>query len=191
MSVSVFAATLFNFSASQRIPLTESLFCFNNIVYFHVMAHHRSPTEATIKYMGNHLDEYHCHNDVYTSFDASKATMKISEALKQLLTLDKQEELESDSTSKNHSIAAPHCCIGEDIIQTDQEVAQHLVIKSDFNAVQMDVLNHLSYHISQLGNLQNATSDVQESEMIDLEQLYRPWNCQEALIKLLMTKDWC
>jgi hypothetical protein len=50
-------------------------------------------------------------------------------------------------------VAALHHCIGEDIIQIEQEVAQHLVIKSDFNTVQMDVLNHLSYYISQLGNV--------------------------------------
>jgi len=94
--VPVFAATLLNTSASQRIPFTEALLCVKNLVYFHLMAQYQYHTEATIEYMENYLEEFHCHKDVFCRFRASKSTKKVSEALKKQLTLDKQEERESD-----------------------------------------------------------------------------------------------
>jgi hypothetical protein len=59
--VPVFAVTLLNTSASQRIPFTEALLYVKNLVYFHRMAQYRYHTEATIEYMENYLEEFHCH----------------------------------------------------------------------------------------------------------------------------------
>jgi hypothetical protein len=84
--VPVFAATLLNLSASQRIPFTEALLCVKNLVYFHLMAQYRYHTEATIKSMDNYLEEFHRHKDVFCRFRASKT---VSEALKKQLTLNK------------------------------------------------------------------------------------------------------
>jgi len=64
--VPVFAAMLLNPSASQRIPFTEALLCVNNLVYFQLMAQYWYDTEATIKYMENYLEEFHCHKDVFS-----------------------------------------------------------------------------------------------------------------------------
>ena len=92
----VFVATLLNPLASQRIPFTEALLCIKNLVYFNLMAQYRYHTEATIEYMDNYLKEFHRHKNVFSRFRSSKSTKKVSEALKKLLTLDKQEEWESD-----------------------------------------------------------------------------------------------
>jgi len=78
---SVFVATLFNPSVSERIPFTEALLCVKNFVYFHLMAQYQYHTEAPIKYMENSLEEFHHHKDVFSQFHASKGTQKVSEAL--------------------------------------------------------------------------------------------------------------
>jgi len=93
--VPVFAATLSNPSASQRIPFTEALFCIKNLVYFHFMAQCRYITEATIEYIENYLEEFHCNNDVDSRFRTSKSTKNVSEALKRKLTWYTQEERKS------------------------------------------------------------------------------------------------
>jgi len=94
--VPVFAATLSNPLVNQRIPFTEVLLCVKNVVYFHLMAQYRYHTEAKIEYMEYYLEEFHRHMDVLSRFRASKSRQKGSEALKQQLTLGKQEECESD-----------------------------------------------------------------------------------------------
>jgi len=47
--------------------------------------------------MENYQEEFYHHEDVFSQFCASKSTNKVSEALKNQLTLDKPEERESDS----------------------------------------------------------------------------------------------
>ena len=121
--VPVFAAMLLNPSASQRIPFTEALLCVNNLVYFQLMAQYWYDTEATIKYMENYLEEFHCHKDVFSWFCASKSTKKASEALKNQLTLHKQEEWESDPAWNNHSAAAKRTRVYEDTMQIVSEIA--------------------------------------------------------------------
>jgi hypothetical protein len=115
--VPVFEATRLNPSASERIPFTEALLCVKNLVYFHVMAQYRYHTEATIEYMENYLEEFHCHKDVFSRFRASKSTKKVQEALKKQLALDKQEERKSDPPWNNLSVAAKCCHVDEDKMQ--------------------------------------------------------------------------
>ena len=186
--VPVFAATLLNPSASQRIPFTEALLCVKNLVYFHLMAQYRYHTEATIEYMENYLEEFHRHKDVFSRFRASKSTKKVSEALKKQLTLDKQEERESDPAWNNLSAAAKRRRVDEDKTQIESEIAQHLVDESDFNFVKMHLLNHFSDHIRQLGNLLNVSSELPEKAMMDLKQAYRQSNRHEAAFQILRTK---
>jgi len=162
MIVPVFAVTVLNPSASQRIPVTEALMCVKNLGYFHLMAQYQYHTEAMIEYMENYLEEFHCHKDVFSRFRASISTKKATEALKKQLTLDKQEERESDPTWNNLSATAKRRLVDEDKMQIESESAQYLVHESDFNFVKMHLLNHFSDHIRQLGNLSNISSELPE-----------------------------
>jgi len=112
--VPVFAATLLNPSASQRIPFTEDLLCVKNLVYFRLMAQYRYHTEATIEYMEDYQEEFHRHKDVFSRFRASISTKTVSEAVEKQLALDKQKERESDPAWNNLSAAAKHRCVDED-----------------------------------------------------------------------------
>jgi hypothetical protein len=94
--VPVFTVTLLNTSATQRIPFSDALLCIKKFMDFHLMAQCQYHTEATIKYMENYLEEFHCHKNSISEFHASKTTKKVSEALKKLLTIHKLEERESD-----------------------------------------------------------------------------------------------
>jgi len=145
--VSVFAATLLNLSASQRIPFTEALLCVKNLVYFHLMTQYQYHTEATMEYMEKYLEEIHHHKDVFSRFCASESTKKVSEALKKQLTLDKQDDQESDPASNNLSGAGKRGRVHEAKPQIESAIAQHLVDKSDFNFVKMHLPNHFSDHI--------------------------------------------
>ena len=127
-------------------------------MYFHLVAQYRYHTEATIEYIENYLEEFHHHRNVLSRIGTSKSTKKVSEDLKQWLTLDKQEERESASAWNHHSVAAKHHRIDEDILQIQSGIAQHPVDKSDFNFEKMHLLNHFSDHIHQLGNILNASS---------------------------------
>jgi hypothetical protein len=186
--VPVFVATVLNPSASQRIPFTEALLCVKNLVYFHLVAQYRYHTEATIEYVENYLEECHRHKDVYSQFCTSKSTKKVTEALKKQLTLDKQEERESDPAWNNLSAAAKRCRIDEDKTMTESDIAQHLVDKSDFNFVKMHLLNHFSEHICQLGNLLNVSSELPEKAMMDLKQAYRQSNRHETACQIVRTQ---
>jgi len=157
--VPVFVATLLNPSVSQRIPFTEALLCFKNFLYFHLMAQDQYHTVATIEYIENYLQEFPRHKDVFSRFRASKST-KVSEALKKKLSLDKQEERESDPAWNNLSLAAKRLRVDEDKMQIESEIAQHLVNESDFSFVKMHLLNHFCDHIRWLGNLLNVSSKL-------------------------------
>jgi hypothetical protein len=52
-------------------------------------------------------------------------------------------------------------------------IAQHLVDESNFSCVKMHFLSHICYHICQRGKLLNASSELPEGAMINLEQDYR------------------
>ena len=62
--VQVVAAPRFNLSVRQRIPFTEPLLFVKNLVDVHLLAQYRYHTEATIEYIENYLEEFHCHKDV-------------------------------------------------------------------------------------------------------------------------------
>jgi len=186
--VPVFAVTLLNPSASQRIPFTEALLCVKNLVYFHLMAQYQYHTEATIEYMENYLEGLHRHKDVFSRFRASKSTKKVSEALKKQLTLDRQEERESDPAWNNFSVAAKCHRVDEEKTHIESEIAQHLVDESDFNFVEIHLLNHFSDHIRELGNILDVSSELTEKAMMDLKQAYQQSNRHEAAFQILRTK---
>jgi len=108
--VPVSAATLLNPSATQKILFTDALLCVKNSVYFHIMAQYRYHTEATIKYMENLLEEFHCHKDGFSGFCTSKSTKKVSEAFKMQCTLDKQKERKSGHFGKTFCSCKKSSC---------------------------------------------------------------------------------
>jgi len=186
--VPIFTATLLNPSASERIPITEALLCNKNFVYSHLMPKYQYHMEATMGYIENDLEESHRQTDLFSRFRASNPTKMVSEAQIKHRTLDKQEEWESDPAWINHSVAAKDCCNDEDNMQTEAEIAQHLVDALDFNFVKMNVLNHLSDHIRHFGNHLNVSSKLPENAMMDLKQAYRQSNHHNAAFQILQTK---
>jgi thiaminase len=72
-------------------------------------------------------------------------------------------------------------------MQTQSEIAQHLVHELDFNFVKMHLLNHVSDHIRQLGNLLNVSSELPEKAMMDIKQVYLQSNRHEAPFQILRT----
>jgi len=80
--------------------------------------------------------------------------------LKKLLTLNKQEELESDPNWNNISAPAKRCRVDEDATQIKSEIAQHLVDEPEFSFGKMHLLINFSDHIQQLGNLVNVSSEI-------------------------------
>jgi len=183
--VPLFGATLLNPSPRQRIPCIGTILCVNILVYFHLMAQYQYHTEATIEYMKNYLEEFHCHINTFNLFHARKSTKKVSEALKQQLTFVKQEEREGDPTWNNPSAAKKRDCVDENEMQIESDIAQHLVDESDFKFVKMHLLNHFSDHICQHGNLLNLGSDHAEKAMMDLNQAYVQLNRHEASFLIL------
>jgi len=177
--VPVFVATLLNSLVSPRIPFTDTLLRAKNLVYFHHMARYQCHTEATIEYMENYLEVSHCRNDVFSRFCASKSTKKVSESLKKQLTINKQEERESDTAWNNLSAAAKCCRVDEDKTQIKSGIAHHLLEESDFNFATMQLQNHFSDHIRQLGNLSNVASELPDYWMMDFNQVYRQSNRHE------------
>jgi len=186
--VPVFATTLWNPLVSQRIPFTEALLCAKNWLHFHLMAPYWYHTEVTIELMVNYLDECYRHNDVFSQFRTIKSAKKVLEALKNQLTIDKQEEQKRDPARNNLSVDAKRRDVDEDNVQIESEIALHLANESDFNFVKMHLLNHFSDHIRQLGNLWNVSSNVPHKAVMDLTQAYRQSNCHEAAICILCTK---
>ena len=135
--VPVFAATHLNPSASQRIPFTEALLCVKNLVYFHLMAQYRYHTEATIEYMENYLEEFHRHKDVFNRFRDSKSTKKVSEALKEQHTLDKQQNGRVTPLGTIFLRLQSVVALMKRERKIESDIAQHLVDRSDFNFVKI------------------------------------------------------
>jgi len=73
-------------------------------------------------------------------------------------------------------------------MQTESDLAQHLVDKSDSNSVKMHLLNLFWDHIRQLGNLVNACSEHPERVIRELEQEYQQSNRDEAAFQISQTK---
>jgi len=169
MIVPVFEVTLMNPSTSQRILFTDALLCVQNFVHCYLMAQYQYLTEATIGYMENYLEEFHCQKDVFSRLCASKCSKKVSETFKKQLTLDKQEEWESHPAWNNLSAAANGRRVDEDKMQIESEIAQHLLDQSDFNCVKMHPLNHYSDHIRQFGNHFNVSSELPGTAIMDLK----------------------
>jgi len=112
--IPVFAPTLLNPLASQKISFREALLCVKNWVYFHLMAQYRYHTEAMIEYMEHYLHEFYRQKDVFSRFQTSKCTKKVSEALKKQHTLDKSEDWESVPAWTKLSAAAKRHHVDED-----------------------------------------------------------------------------
>jgi hypothetical protein len=70
----VFAMTLFNPLACQRIPFTEALLCVKNSRYFHLVAQYWYHTKAMFEYIENNMEEFHCRKDLFSRYHASKST---------------------------------------------------------------------------------------------------------------------
>jgi len=172
VGVPVLMATLLNPSARQMIPFTESLLCVKNLVYFDLMVQYRYQSEATIEYMENYLEEFHCHKNVFIPFHASKSTKRVSESLNKNIPLHIQVEQKSDPTWNNLSAAPQRRHIDEDKMQIESEIAQHLADESDFNFLMKHLLQHFSDYICQLGNLLNVSSELPEKAMMDIKQVY-------------------
>jgi hypothetical protein len=117
--VQIFAGTLSNPLASQWIPITEARLYVKNFVYFHIMPHYQYHTEAKIKYMEIHLEEFHRHKDSFIRVRTSQSTTKVSEALKNNLTLDKQGEWKSDPAWNDVSVAGKCRHVDEDKMQIE------------------------------------------------------------------------
>jgi hypothetical protein len=110
------------------------------------------------------------------------------EAFKKQLTLDKQKEHESDTAWNNRSVAAWQHCIDGDTLQIESGIAQHLVKESNFNYLQMPLLNHFSEHICQHGNLLNLSSELPEKPIMDVKQAYQQSNRYEPACQIVQTK---
>jgi hypothetical protein len=138
--------------------------------------------------MENYLEQCYRYNEVFSRFRTSKSTKMVSEALGNQLTLDTQNEQQSDRAGNNVSADAKCWRVDEDKIQIESQIAQHLADESDFNFVKMHLLNHFSDHIRQLGNLLHVSFELSHRDVRDLTQVYRQLNRHEAAFHILCTK---
>jgi hypothetical protein len=112
--VPVFSTALVIALVCEMIPLREAVLCVKNFVYFQVMAQDRYHTKAKMKSMENYLEEFHIDINVFSRLHASQSTKQISEALKRYLSLDRQEEQESDPAWNNLSVDTKRHSVDED-----------------------------------------------------------------------------
>lgn len=117
MIVPVFAATHLYCLVSQRIPFTDALLCVTYFVYCHCRKQNWNTTKATIEYMGQNRQKFHCHKEVLSRFCSSKTTKNISKAMRLQLTLGKQEQRDSDPAWNKPSGTAKHYHDDEHILQ--------------------------------------------------------------------------
>jgi hypothetical protein len=90
--------------------------------------------------------------------------LKVLEELKQLRTFHALEEPEIVSAWNNLLAAAHHQRFDDDKIPIESEITQHIVDRLDFKFLTLYVLNHLSDHICQLGNLLNPIPRTPQAE---------------------------
>jgi len=139
--VPVFAATPLNPSASKTIPFIDDLLCVKNFVYFNLMAQFQYHTEGKMEYMEIYPKEFLHHRDVSSQYGASISTQKLSEALKNQPTMDKHDQRMSDPMSNDDSAAAKSPRIEDDKTGIEAHIEKHPVDESDFDLVQMHLLN--------------------------------------------------
>lgn len=140
------------------------------------------------------LEEIHLQKDVFSQFCASKSTKNVSEALEQLLTFDKLQQLESDPAWNNISEAVIHRQIDKDQTHIVSEIAQYLVDISGVNLVNIHLLNSFSDHIWQLGSICNATSELPTRGMMNFKQAYhQSYHCEAAFqtVQTQASKEVC
>ena len=151
-----------------RISSTEALLLLKKWVYIHLKLQYQYHTEAAIEYIENYVEEFPYNKDVFSRLSASTSSKKVLEAFKTQISLDNQEEWESDPIWSNLSAAVKHCHVENDKMQIESNDIQHLVGGSDINLVKMHLVNHFSDHIYQLSNLLNIRFELPEREMMDL-----------------------
>jgi hypothetical protein len=78
--------------------------------------------------------------------------------------------------------------VDEKKMQIKSEIAQHVVDEADFNFVNMHFQNHLSYHIRQLGNHGNISSELPVKGSMHFKQRYQQSNSHKAAYQILRTK---
>jgi hypothetical protein len=78
--------------------------------------------------------------------------------------------------------------VDEKKMQIKSEIAQHVVDESDFNFVNMHFQNHLLYHIRQLGNHGNISSELPVKQGRHFKQRYQQSNSHKATYQILRTK---
>jgi len=164
---SVIRVTLVIPLASERIPLAEALICVMNILHFRFVTQYWYNIAATLEYMEKYLEESLHPKDAVCRSHTSKSTIMVSEPVNQHLSLDKQQEQDSNPAWNNHSVAATCHHIKDDETWTQSEITQHLVEQSEFSCVKMHLLNHFFDHIHQLHNLLNASSTLPDTAMMN------------------------
>jgi len=132
------------------------------------MAMYKYRTESTIEYMEQYMDVFHHQMNIYRRFRPRESTKNVLEALTKKLTFDTLDEDACNPTYNNFSVASKSCPVNEDTTQMESDILNHPVEKSDQSFVRMHLLNHLSDHISQLGNFINVSSKLPETAMMDL-----------------------
>jgi len=142
-----------------------------------------------MEHIENDLEEFNHHEDVLSRFRASKSTLMVSDVWKKQLTLDKQEERESEPIWNNLFAPVQRHSVDQDKMRRVSKIAQNLADESDFNFVKMHLLNDFSDHICKLGNPLNASSELPEKAIMDYEHVYRQSNSHDAAFAIVWTND--
>jgi hypothetical protein len=90
--------------------------------------------------------------------------LKVLEELKQLRTFHALEEPEIVPAWNILLAAAHHQRFDDDKIPIESEITHHIVDRIDFKFLKLYVLNHLSDHICQLGDLLNPIPRTPQAE---------------------------
>jgi hypothetical protein len=69
--------------------------------------------------------------------------------------------------------------------QIKSDFPQHLVDESDFNSLNMHLLNHFSDHTHPLRSILYESSEHPEQERVDPKEAYRPSNRDEAAFHIV------
>jgi len=137
--------------------------------------------------MAQYQEGFFCHKDVFSRFHVSISATTNSEALRKQICFNKREEQESDPTWNNLGVSAKHRHIDHNKMEMGKLFTHHLGDISDFNFLKMHLLNHFSDHIWQLGNLGNASAELPERTMMDLNHVYWQWHHHEVAWWILRT----
>jgi hypothetical protein len=141
-----------------------------------------------IEYVESYLEQLHCCKEVCSQLRASKFTKKAAEAMKMQHTLGNRAEWKSDPARNSLSAAAWHHHWDENQRQIVSKIPQYLLHELDSNFVQIQLLNPLSDHVSQLGSLFNARSELPARPRSNPKQVYLQLNFDENVFKMLRRK---